>query len=468
MPSGGVLSLCAWGFFRAWACFACMPGPPSPAARSPPQRTRPLAPFPGWGRAGGWGEAPVVPRDAQKPRRSHRVAKPYAEGRQAAEPVRFRGVCPAGQCPHGAHSEKSAAGGALPGAYAQQCAPGDAVMGAAGVASWVRRRSSAAQAPRLRGAGRMARGDSNLRRKATTTDSNHQGCETTQPGTLEELRTKARSDPTPRRKSSPAIDRDGGCQATTAARLCAARRRPPARLTGRKRKGHAEAAIWRPTGALLRAAALLDIGTEFRHGEESVHSGLVRSTPPASLREGGRFVRLPRSDAAACGVVLAPVDAPACAGNARILPREAVSMCAGVLRGHGLQRAGIPARGGPRGARARLLGRRCGRTPSAAAEGRKAAISGGRRRRQHGAQHAPRCDADARHLPVDAVPVFRDADARPCENRPARHGSTDEDHQPLGGQPCPAQRFGLRPCAGTAQGRGHPSSRLHQRVAVAF
>lgn len=141
-------------FFRAWACFACMPGPPTPAARSPPQRTRPLAPFPGWGRAGGWGEAPVVPRDAQRPRRGHCVAKPYAEGRQAAEPVRFRGVCPAGQCPHGAHSEKSAAGGALPGAYAQQCAPGDAVMGAAGVASWMRRRSSAAQAPRLRGAGR--------------------------------------------------------------------------------------------------------------------------------------------------------------------------------------------------------------------------------------------------------------------------------------------------------------------------
>lgn len=42
----------------------------------------------------------------------------------------------------------------------------------------------------------------------------------------------ARSDPTPRRESSPPIDRDGGCQATTAARLCAARRRPPARLTG--------------------------------------------------------------------------------------------------------------------------------------------------------------------------------------------------------------------------------------------
>lgn len=138
-------------FFRARACFACMPGPPSPAARSPPQRTRPLAPFPGWGRAGGWGEAPVVPRDAQRPRRGHCVAKPYAEGRQAAEPVRFRGVCPAGQCPHGAHSEKSAAGGALPGAYAQQCAPGDAVMGAAGVASWMRRRSSAAQAPPLAG-----------------------------------------------------------------------------------------------------------------------------------------------------------------------------------------------------------------------------------------------------------------------------------------------------------------------------
>lgn len=56
--------------------------------------------------------------------------------------------------PHGVHSEKSAAGVALPGAYAQQCAPGDAVVGAAGVASWVRRRSSAAQAPRLRGAGR--------------------------------------------------------------------------------------------------------------------------------------------------------------------------------------------------------------------------------------------------------------------------------------------------------------------------
>ena len=118
------------GFFRAWACFACMPGPPAPAARSPPQRTRPLAPFPGWGRAGGWGEAPVVPRDAQRPRRGHRVAKPYAEGRQAAEPVRFRGVCPAGQCPHGAHSEKSAAGGALPGAYAQNVRP---VM-----RSWVR------------------------------------------------------------------------------------------------------------------------------------------------------------------------------------------------------------------------------------------------------------------------------------------------------------------------------------------
>ena len=31
-------------------------------------------------------------------------------------------------------------------------------------------------------------GISNLRRKATTTDTNYQGCETTQPGTLEELR----------------------------------------------------------------------------------------------------------------------------------------------------------------------------------------------------------------------------------------------------------------------------------------
>lgn len=35
----GVLSLRAWGVFRAWAYFACVPGPPSPAARSPPQRT---------------------------------------------------------------------------------------------------------------------------------------------------------------------------------------------------------------------------------------------------------------------------------------------------------------------------------------------------------------------------------------------------------------------------------------------
>lgn len=278
----------------------------------------------------------------------------------------------------------------------------------------------------------------------------------------------ARSDPPHRRESSPAIDRDGGCQATTAARLCAARRRPPARLTGRKRKGHAEAAIWRPTGALLRAAALLDIGTEFRHDEESVHSGLVRSTSPASLREGGQFVRLPRSDAAPCVVILAPVDAPARAGNARILPREAVSMCAGILRDHGLQRAGFPARGGPRGARARLLGRRCGRAPSAAAEGREAAISGGRRRRQHGTQHAPRCNADARHLPVDAVPVFRDADARPCENRPARHGGINEGHQPLGGQPCPPQWACIRPCAGTAQGRRDPSSRIHYGVDRTF
>lgn len=143
-------------------------------------------------------------------------------------------------------------------------------------------------------------------------------------------------------------------------------------------------------------------------------------------------------------------------------------MCAGILRSHGLQRAGFPARGGPGGARARLLGRGCGCAPSAAAEGREAAISGGRRRRQHGAQHAPRCDADARYLLVDAVPVFRDADARPCENRPARYGSADEGDQPLGGQPCPAQRSGLRPCAGTAQGRGHSSSRLRQRVAAAF
>ena len=39
VPSGGVLSLCAWGFFRAWVRVDWMPGPPSPAARSPPQRT---------------------------------------------------------------------------------------------------------------------------------------------------------------------------------------------------------------------------------------------------------------------------------------------------------------------------------------------------------------------------------------------------------------------------------------------
>lgn len=220
-------------FFRAWACFACMPGPPTPSARSPPQRTRPLAPFPGWGRAGGWGEAPVVPRDAQRPRRGHCVAKPYAEGRQAAEPVRFRGVCPAGQCPHGAHSEKSAAGGALPGAYAQQCAPGDAVMGAAGVASWMRRRSSAAQAPpRLRGGGPIGPGGFR-----SPPESNHHRLQP--PGLRDHparhiggAETTARSDPPHRRESSPAIDRDGGCQATTAARLCAARRRPPARLTG--------------------------------------------------------------------------------------------------------------------------------------------------------------------------------------------------------------------------------------------
>lgn len=121
-------------FFRAWACFACMPGPPGSAARSPPQRTRPLAPFPGWGRAGGWGEAPVVPRDAQRPRRGHCVAKPYAEGRQAAEPVRFRGVCPAGQCPHGAHSEKSAAGPAPAGAKAKRRVPAGAVCRASSVA----------------------------------------------------------------------------------------------------------------------------------------------------------------------------------------------------------------------------------------------------------------------------------------------------------------------------------------------
>lgn len=86
--------------------------------------------------------------------------------------------------------------------------------------------------PPLAGGGPIGPGDSNLRRKATTIDTNHQGCETTQPGTLEELRTNARSDPPHRRESSPAIDRDGGCRATTAARLCAARRRPPARLTG--------------------------------------------------------------------------------------------------------------------------------------------------------------------------------------------------------------------------------------------
>ena len=226
--------------------------------------------------------------------------------------------------------------------------------------------------------------------------------------------------------------------------------------------------MWRPTGALLRAAALLDIGTEFRHGEESVHSGLVRSTPSASLREGGRFVRLPRPDAASCGVVLAPVDAPARAENARILPREAVSMCAGILRSHGLQRAGFPARGGPRGAQPRILGRGCARGASCAAGGSEAARRGGECRRECRAQYAPCSGADARYLLVDPVSVFRDADARPCENRPARYGSPDEGAQPLGGQPCPAQRSGLRPCAGTAQGRRDSSSRIHYGVNRTF
>lgn len=140
-------------FGRGRASLVC-PGrrPRRPVPRRSGRDPSPPSPD-GEGRGDGV-KPPVVPRDAQRPRRGHRVAKPYAEGRQAGEPVRFRGVCPAGQCPHGAHSGKSAAGGALPGAYAQQCAPGDAVEGAAGVASWVRRRSSAAQAPRLRGAGR--------------------------------------------------------------------------------------------------------------------------------------------------------------------------------------------------------------------------------------------------------------------------------------------------------------------------
>lgn len=34
----GALPVCL-GVFRAWVCFAWMPGPPSPAARTPPQRT---------------------------------------------------------------------------------------------------------------------------------------------------------------------------------------------------------------------------------------------------------------------------------------------------------------------------------------------------------------------------------------------------------------------------------------------
>lgn len=91
---------------RAW-CSPCVPGgsfgrgraslvcPGRRPRRPVPRRSGrdPSLPSLDGERAGGWGEAPVVPRDAQRPRRGHRVAKPYAEGRQAAEPVRFRGVC---------------------------------------------------------------------------------------------------------------------------------------------------------------------------------------------------------------------------------------------------------------------------------------------------------------------------------------------------------------------------------------
>ena len=156
------------------------------------------------------------------------------------------------------------------------------------------------------------------------------------------------------------------------------------------------------------------------------------------------------------------------AGNARLLPREAVSMRAGILRGHGLQRACFPARGGPRGARARLLGRGCAHGASCAAGGSEAARRGGECRRECRAQHAPRCNADARYLLVDPVPVFRDADARSGEDRPARYGGVDKGSEPLGGQPCPPQRFGVRPCAGTAQGRRDSSSRIHYGVNRTF
>jgi hypothetical protein len=55
VPSGGVLSLCAWGFFRAWACFAlyaraAVPGGPFPAAADVTPR-----PLPRMGKGGGMG-----------------------------------------------------------------------------------------------------------------------------------------------------------------------------------------------------------------------------------------------------------------------------------------------------------------------------------------------------------------------------------------------------------------------------
>lgn len=86
-----------------------------------------------------------------------------------------------------------------------------------------RRRLSAAQAPRLRGATEAACGrdgpkglNFNLRRKATCIDPTTKGRATTQLGTLEELRTNARSDPTRRRERGPPIDRVEDRRATTA------------------------------------------------------------------------------------------------------------------------------------------------------------------------------------------------------------------------------------------------------------
>ena len=170
---------------------------------------------------------------------------------------------------------------------------------------------------------------------------NHQACATTQLGTTEESRTNARSDPTRRRERGPPNDRVEDRRATTARPLEAGHEDG---VSGKRlhlwRKGHAEGPRLRgPDRAASRrsdarpqamaprpAPPLLDTGTDLRHGAKSVVPGLVRSTSPASLRQGGIRSRIPRSDAASCGVVMASVDACPWAGCTVILPREAVSV----------------------------------------------------------------------------------------------------------------------------------------------